>query len=63
MKEHEKSRVAPEEGAPSQSDFATPQGTMGIVLIYLAAMAALWGYMYVILLRSQGFWGGLLGRS
>lgn len=61
---------ATERGAKPESNprapgkaFATPQGTMSIVLIYLAAMAALWGYMHVILLRSEGFWGGLLGRG
>lgn len=54
---------APTEGneAPAPARWSTPQGTMGIVLIYLAVMAALWGYMYVILLRSEGIWGGLSG--
>lgn len=61
--EHSRNEVEAGEGTPSAGKFVTPQGTMGIVLIYLAAMAALWGYVYVILLRSQGFWSGLFGRS
>lgn len=34
--------------------YRTPQGTMGLVLVYLAAMAILWFYVYFILLRSEG---------
>lgn len=62
-KVNETERDAPGEGeqAPSATRWSTPQGTMGIVLIYLAVMAALWGYMYVILLRSEGVWSGLSG--
>ena len=62
-KVNEPGRDEPGEGkqAPSAARWATPQGTMGIVLIYIAVMAALWGYMYAILLRSEGFWGRLSG--
>ena len=44
------------EEAPSSTDtMRAPQGTMGIVLIYLAATTILWFYVYFILLRSEGF--------
>ena len=43
-------------GAPPAADaLEAPQGTLGIVLIYLAVTAGLWFYVYFILLRSEGF--------
>lgn len=35
-------------------DLKAPQGTLGIVFIYLAVTAALWFYVYVITVNSGG---------
>lgn len=53
-------RLPEASGAPGgeAGEAATPQGTMALVLFYIAGTAVLWGYMYYILLRSEGFWGG-----
>lgn len=45
---------AVQEASQAVGAFKTPQGTMSLVLIYLAAMAILWFYVYFILLRSEG---------
>jgi len=36
----------------------TPQGTMLVVLVYIAITVVLWGYVYYGMLRFQGITGG-----
>ena len=36
----------------------TPQGTMLVVLVYIAITVVLWGYVYYDMLRFQGIAGG-----
>ncbi|HEX6989559.1 MAG TPA: hypothetical protein VF282_08825 [Bacillota bacterium] len=36
----------------------TPQGTMLVVLVYIAITVVLWGYVYYDMLRFQGISGG-----
>lgn len=36
----------------------TPQGTMLVVLVYIAIMVVLWGYVYYGMVRFQGIAGG-----
>lgn len=40
------------------SEVRTPQGTMLVVLVYIAITVVLWGYVYYGMLRFQGITGG-----
>jgi len=50
--QREERATAPDVHAGKASDIQAPKGTVLITFLFLLMVAAMWGYMYLTLLRS-----------